>query len=851
MAFGAIIPAALGSVTAPASITLASAANVTSGLASFGPCDVIPLPSLKAILFTHGVEAMRHVLDGSSYRTGLLAPATGFTATDTATKASSTLTLGAGAGTRPANNDTFNIGQNSSWKLVYWKTTLDTTVNTTQVKIGADVATCLSNLNALIEGTGTHGVEYWDGYQVYISPGYYSPDFWHDSHLIEVGALTATTIKIQARTAGTSGNVLSSQEGTDSVNTQSWSATPLMTGGAEGTGTSPGAGSFNYAEAHYRSADGALSAISTPYLTVTKNGNSNVSVASLTTLVTQDATDYRRVMRTLTGADVFWRIKDVSGSTLTDDKSDDSLAFEGNYQHDNDQFRPRVSGYPVVGRFGAVWRASLWVGGASIAAKYTTGTATGTVDTTTVTLSAAARPKTDMIGRYFSTADSTIKYLIVDVTPHATTPTLTLATPLKVAVGAGTAYAIEDLRDPFQLHKSVPTLINQFRPGDSFDGVTSRDTTGITGIVSIWDSLVVFTKTGVWRMTGNEGAYNLQNIGEGMGCHTGKAAVVVGGELYWLGPDGLWRWASDGSVPVCLSKVESDEPTGIQATIDRINIDDAEIIVSNYNPSSKRIRWWVPLDGEPTNRYVIRYDLQTRGFALQTDSDITEVATVPFNGVMATVAGDAYGHIWHLDLGYSDGAWGYEPVAMASSYTAATRTIGFDAPTFSTTSGDLNGLPVLILPAAGPPYEYGKIASSTSVQLVLTCQPSTAPAAGDYIIPGGIVLDLESTFDYEQPELLKWIEGVTVSHDIESLASELWLAAGINNDAASVFVPRSGSTADSALMTATDGEKHFWLRTGRGRKLKIRFVGIARGGAIRLIGFVVSIRTPRLEEVEG
>ena len=194
MAFGAIIPSALGSVTAPASITLASAANVTSGLASFGPCDVIPLPSLKAILFTHGVEAMRHVLAGSSYRTGLLAPATGFTATDTATKASSTLTLGAGAGTRPANNDTFNIGQNSSWKLVYWKTTLDTTVNTTQVKIGADVATCLSNLNALIEGTGTHGVEYWDGYQVYISPGDYSPDFWHDSHLIEVGDLPGVEI---------------------------------------------------------------------------------------------------------------------------------------------------------------------------------------------------------------------------------------------------------------------------------------------------------------------------------------------------------------------------------------------------------------------------------------------------------------------------------------------------------------------------------------------------------------------------------------------------------------------------------------------------------------------------------
>lgn len=852
MAFGAIIPSALGAVTKPTALSLGTATDLTTGLASWGPCDVIPLPSLKAVMFTHGTEAMRHVMEGASLRTGLLAPPAGFTAADTAVKANSTLTLGAGAGTLPNNNDTFNLGYNFSptFRLVYWKTTLDTASTDQQVLIGANVAACLTNLSKLIEGTGTQGSEYFDGYQANII-GTYDPDYWHTGHKVELDTLTATTIKVRATTSGTGGNALYSSEGTDSANTQVWSNTPLMTGGAVGTGTNPGDGTFSYAEAHYRSTDAALSAISTPYVTFEKDGNTSVSIAAGTTFATRDATDYRRFMRTLSGADQFYQVKDVTGTTLTDDNTDDDLAFDGAFKYDSDIYRPRVNGYPVVGKFGAVWRASLWVGGADISADYTTGTATGTVDTTTVTLSAAARPKEDMIGRYFFTGEETTKYLIVDVTPHASAPTLTLASPLRVGI-SGVGYTIRDDRDPFRLHKSVPTLINNFRPGDSFDGVTSPVQTGITGLVSIWDSLVIFTKTGVWRMTGGEGAYNLQPIGEGMGCHTGKAAVVVGGELYWIGPDGLWKWASDGAVPVCLSKEESPEPEGIQATIDRINVDDAEIICSNYNPSSKKIRWWVPLDGEPTNRYVIRYDLQTRGFAVQTDSDITEARTVPGpGGSYITVAGDAFGHLWHLDLGYSDGFYGYEPVSVIANYTASTRKIGLTSTPYSTTSGEYDGMPVLILPAAGPPYEYGKIASSTSVQFVLTCQPSITPAAGDYIIPGGIVLDLESSFDYEQPELLKWIEGITVAHDVETLATELWVAAGVNNGTASVFVPRSGSAADSGLMTASDGEKHYWLRTARGRTLKIRFIGIARGGAIRLHGFVISIRVPQVEEVEG
>ena len=79
-----------------------------------------------------------------------------------------------------------------------------------------------------------------------------------------------------------------------------------------------------------------------------------------------------------------------------------------------------------------------------------------------------------------------------------------------------------------------------------------------------------------------------------------------------------------------------------------------------------------------------------------------------------TVAGDQDGNLYHLDLGYSDGAWAYDPVGTLSSYTASTRTLTFGSAAFSGTADELKGLPILILPQSGPPYEYGKCASSTT-----------------------------------------------------------------------------------------------------------------------------------------
>lgn len=854
--FGAIAPAALGSVTAPTSIVLATPSAVSlptgSDFARWGAYQAIPLPQANAVIFTHPFEGMRYSMEGGSYRLGLLAPDDGFTATSTGVKASSTLTLGAGAGTLPADGDTFNIGVNIAlFRTVTFKTTIDTTsLTTNQVKIGATVAATLLNIQKLIEGTGTQGIEYWDGFQA--SAGYYDTEYWHTAHGIEVASVTSTTIKIQATVSGTVGNAYRSEEVSDTANTQSWSANPTMSGGAFGTGTDPSSGDYDYALAHFRSVDGALSATSPTKVTLTQDSNYNVSLAAAPSFTTRDATDYNRWLRTLVGAVQLFKVKDTTATSLTDDVSDETLGNKFfRFQYRDELYRPRVSGYPVVNGFGAMWRGRLWTIGASKAANYTEGTASVTLDSASVTMSSAAHVKEDWIGRTFRVASTTTDYLIISVTVASNI--IILNQKYKETTNGTASYTITDARSTVDLNFSeaqapeTGTSVNNWPPGNNLTGVTSREIAGGTGVVAMWDTLVVFTRTGVWRVSGNTGAFRLQNIGEGMGCFCGQALQVAGGILYWLGPDGVFAWSGNGD-PVCLSKPQNSPNTGIQQTIDSINGDEAPIICSNYNPSNHRIRWWIPVDGSVSNNRCLRFDIQTGRFALHTASNITAAWTIPGpSGTQVTVAGDLAGKLWQLDAGYSDGAYGFEPTNTVSSYTASTRTITVGTSNLPTSGDGLAGVPVVIYRPSTGAYEMAKIASNTSSTIVLFEPPTTTPTSSYSIVVGGIPLDcLSGDFHDNHPELPKWIEAMTLAHEVESAATEVWVGAGSDNADPSIY-----PVGDKCDMTETDGEHHFWLRTPRGRSLKFRILSFARGYRVRLRGYTLSVRAQGLAEVEG
>ena len=183
---------------------------------------------------------MFHTVEGARYRTGLRAPKAAQTLASTGgTKAAATLTFAS----QPNNDEAIRVGHPSRSRLITFKTTLVTTGLTLgcQVLSGANLAATIANLEKLVNGTGIHGVDYFNDQQhrnatirafKFTDPG--NAD-------VSITSTTGTTAVFTAGSAGTLGNSYKAVITTGvSAQILSFGTGSLMTSGASGTGTEPG-----------------------------------------------------------------------------------------------------------------------------------------------------------------------------------------------------------------------------------------------------------------------------------------------------------------------------------------------------------------------------------------------------------------------------------------------------------------------------------------------------------------------------------------------------------------------------------------------------------------------------------
>ena len=163
-ALGAISLGTSGSITEPSGLLVSVGSDLATTVHPVGLYDWCPMNALRGILFSHGLEAMYHTVEGTRYRTGFRAPNAAITVASTGgAKAAATLTFAA----NPANNEVVTIGHPSRARKVTCKTTLVTTglVVGCQVVIGANLAATIANMEKLIQGTGIHGTDYFNDQQ--------------------------------------------------------------------------------------------------------------------------------------------------------------------------------------------------------------------------------------------------------------------------------------------------------------------------------------------------------------------------------------------------------------------------------------------------------------------------------------------------------------------------------------------------------------------------------------------------------------------------------------------------------------------------------------------------------------
>ncbi len=838
MPLGAPVLNTVGALTAPDAIGLSLGSSIAT-LKDYGLYHAVALPATRSVMISHGQEAMRHLLTVAgtnvSYRLGLLAPQAAQTVASTASKSAATITFT--VATVPVNNDAFQIIVSFIYTTIAFKTTLSSGVtNTFEVKIGSggtgaqNLATTIANIQKLFNGQGTEGTEWHNGYADRTAT------YLRDVSKLEVSATTATTVTVRALVAG-SLEWTSIAESIDSGG--SWSISAI-TAGVGGTGTDPSEGTYQYGYQHIRQGDGGESGRSDT-VELTQEANCNVNQTAFVAASARFGATHYRQLRTEPGGTDLHRIQDTAtgtGEPYVDSTSNTALVGVNDIPYDEAIHRLYEDGPPTIGRYGAYHKGSAWCGGVLSAADYSKGTASVTNGSYSVTLT-GARAKENWIGRTYRTSGDTVSYLVVDVTEHASAPVLKLNVPYGGTTNASANYIVSDERNPFGLSYTEPLFPNIWTPTSTVDDVTSPDPAGLFGITPAWDSLVVHTKTGLWRIVGGgDSPPVLQHIGEGMGSYSGHGVVDVEGTLYWIGRDGIFKWSGAGD-PVPLSKLAAafgEFPRGIQRTLDRVSLDASEGIVATYNPSTRTIIWAVPLDGETRNNYAIIYDTSSGAFTVDRVPSITALASVPgVDSVHRTLGGSAFGDVFEFDIGYSDGCYGVEPVQAFSAYTASTKTCSGLAG-LPTTSGGLAGVPVWHVSSTGV-LQREVIATNTATTFVTVGAWDTAPADGTFVI-GGIVLDVQTAqYDFEAPGQLKWLDRTQVAF-APSTDGELYVAAAVDQGTPALYANRTLGTTDYADLSNTDGEKEFPNKTTAGVRIVQRFLAITPGYDVTILGFI-------------
>ncbi len=848
---GALTVPNVTSRTRPSTALSATVGSViASDWLAWGLFDAIYHPNLRGVVYAHGDDFQRHVIDGSAYVTGLLAPSTAVTAASTAVRATSVITFTG----NPANNDLIQVGRAGPYMgagYITFKTTLDVTSTGDQVLRGANAAATIVNLAAFLNGTGTQGTEYWSGRAAFNGD---SDVRWASEQDIECSASDATTLTIRARTYGTIGNTYIAREVTDSGGAYSFTGT-VLSGGTAGTGTAPESGIYRYSRAYFRTADQARSAIS-PTTEIQLGSNANVNLTSFTDAPTRDGVDCETWYRTTVGGgDPFFKGKDVlaSGSEpYVDNLTDDTLATTAfAFTYDPTLYRTYEAGYPTWFRYLTLYQGSLLGIGAHLRGQESQPDGGTTTSSATVTNTSPWLTTTNMIGKWFKVTGDPLDYLIVNVNPA--TGDITLHQAYQGTTDATAAYTVTDKRDPAEVYWTPPTIPNNWPFAYSQTGIRSFDSSGGTAIRAAFESVAAWTRTNLFRLVGSPtSAFRVQPVGNGNGAFCGQAVVFAEGACYWLGPNGAFRWNGDGD-PRSISnpEVTGDSPRGIAGTLARINDDISDGIVGVYNPTKKIIRWFVPLDGEPWNNYALVYDLQTGAWTEETREGVTYAAVVvsPTDGTYRTITGDMWGNLKEIDVGTWDGAFGFEPVQAVSSYSAALRTVTVSGTPYPTSAGGLAGLPVWHIPAATGEPQRGIIASNTSSVLTLVHPFTTAPTALDQIIVGEIPVDLQGTrFDFGAPEMEKIVSSITLSYTPFD-TGRLWVAVGKDSDEPTFYTCRDAAAVDYGSVANTDGEYQFmfWRGTCRRAMLRILALGCGDGFEVHSINPVVDVMDLNVE----
>lgn len=836
-------------ITEPSHIKWALPSAVSETWNPGAPVSTCRLPGGRGIMVANGIDPLRHVIDTTVYRTGIHAPEIAPASTQAANHANATLDLdddGAGGSAEHTivDGNLIWLGpvQVDNGHVIEFVDTLSASPTYNEVRIGSDNEETLKNFRSLIEGVEGDGTRWQSG------PGQSVAVI---QALVEVTEVTSSTLSVRAAYWGEQGNDYYAHLAVSGWSNASFGASASvykeMTGGANGTSGGPDAGTYRYFYTYVRTADGAESGPS-PKTTIRTMRDDVIDIG--VSIVTEDAdVDFVRIYRTESNGKDFFRVGEVaavgSSATFSDDVAngiaDGAIQSYGNVPYDEGAHRSYFEGHPPRCRFVARWKGMVWGGGAFIDADYSAGTANVTESSTSVVLSTLAVAASEMQGQTFQVDGDAVEYQILKVVESSRT--LTLDRPYEESTDTTASYTIRDRRDPNQAYHSESNLPNQWHLTNNPGGVEpDDDDEGMTGMMATRDALVMWSRTGMWRITGEDKfSFSIHRVTGGKGC-IGVPPVEINGVIYWVGPDfNVYGW--DGysvprSVSTPTSSVDDATPAGIDRTMARVNNASAHRGHSYYCPRTKTLRFNLPMDGSAVPNLAPVWDVGRPGaWTLDTLPSLTSSAGVTDRaGAPACLAGDLFGNVWHMDVGAAgnvDGFFGASSVlSVAAGSTARLIELDSSAPT-----GDLTGTPFLWISAAGV-VERGVLEDGSGTSLSLMRDLSGVPADGDQVVIGGMFSQAYSgNFLPGDSWNQTGLRDIQVLHAYQAGDQTYYLSTKVDGDA-DFAVPTGGDNLSGALSTPERNVRFRDDRWGFAHAVQLAIVtpGVTDGA---LLGYIL------------
>ena len=425
------------------------------------------------------------------------------------------------------------------------------------------------------------------------------------------------------------------------------------------------------------------------------------------------------------------------------------------------------------------------------------------------------------------------------------------------------------LADNINVYYSKLDMAESFDP-DAYETPNPSDGQAITGIVSIFDMLIMFKTNSIYVLVGdNPDTWAIRPIDNTIGCSTFRSIVMTEGKLYWWSEQGPVQWAGGLDKPTLLG------PPFISTIISpdylAFDADALRVVAGARDTVEDRILWAVPQLDQARNTLILPFS--SRMSRWESDGwdpvDVSAMATIDgSDGRPFVILGGYSGQMFKTGTFTSDGIAASTTstgtfVAASTSVTTVTDATA----TFDTTGGGLIERKVTITDSAGVMVEEAnlrpRITSNTATSFTMNTAVSSLVSGNTYTYHiGGPAFDLETRWMLHGDSFVKkrymfLKTQVTASGTLSDVLVNVYFSYDINEDSTTSMTFQEDF--EGALWDEVDWDDFFWSgtaeiqlrqrigRTGTAALVRFRHYATDSAFTIQKVGVTAELLSDRLD----